>query len=223
MEKNIFDKEFRKIVLNLYENEGYDRKAIAKAFDVKNYVIEDIIQTFKRLPLDADLKEEPLSEKEKEMVRENLNNSCCDLIVPLKRNYRRIKLVADNMKRTEKRRRQKKEESINRVARNNKRMTNEEKEFIDEAIENGDDINDIARALERSVEAIKSYMYKNKLYYKKEELEEGYKRCRSCNKVKHVSEFVKNKRSEDGFGIYCKECNAKKYREYYKRKKEENK
>ena len=34
----------------------------------------------------------------------------------------------------------------------------------------------------------------------------GYKRCRTCNQVKTVSEFYINMRNKDCLGVDCKEC-----------------
>lgn len=45
------------------------------------------------------------------------------------------------------------------------------------------------------------------------------KLCKLCGQYKDVSEFGKNSRNKDGLHSYCKECNAKKAKEYNKTEK----
>lgn len=42
------------------------------------------------------------------------------------------------------------------------------------------------------------------------------KECRSCNAIKDLSEFDKNKKGKDGRHCYCKSCRAEKRAEYLK-------
>lgn len=45
------------------------------------------------------------------------------------------------------------------------------------------------------------------------------KQCKCCGKFKDISQFGKNSRNADGLHSYCKECNARKAKEYNKSEK----
>lgn len=45
------------------------------------------------------------------------------------------------------------------------------------------------------------------------------KACPGCGKTKKVTEFGRDKSSQDGFYTYCKECDQRKQRESYQRRK----
>lgn len=47
------------------------------------------------------------------------------------------------------------------------------------------------------------------------------KKCSTCHKIKQLDEFSKNKRNPDGLKYSCKICLRAKYRDYYKRNKEQ--
>lgn len=46
------------------------------------------------------------------------------------------------------------------------------------------------------------------------------KKCSRCGRVLPIDDFVKLKRSADGHGCYCHECNAIRHREYKLKKKQ---
>ena len=49
------------------------------------------------------------------------------------------------------------------------------------------------------------------------------KKCRKCQKTKPVSEFVKNRRLADGYGLYCKICSRLNSKKYYEKHREREK
>ena len=48
----------------------------------------------------------------------------------------------------------------------------------------------------------------------------GYKVCPGCKQEKSVECFGKDRHSADGIRIYCKQCVARKQREYYRTRKQ---
>jgi hypothetical protein len=49
---------------------------------------------------------------------------------------------------------------------------------------------------------------------------DGYKSCPDCSQIKPFSQFPRNVRRSDGFGLYCKACFAIRYRKHRERKAE---
>jgi hypothetical protein len=45
------------------------------------------------------------------------------------------------------------------------------------------------------------------------------KECPGCGQTKRVTEFGRDKHSQDGFYTYCKECDRRKQKESYNRRK----
>lgn len=48
----------------------------------------------------------------------------------------------------------------------------------------------------------------------------GYKVCGECKQEKSVEYFGKDRHSLDGLRVYCKQCAARKQREYYRARKQ---
>ncbi len=46
------------------------------------------------------------------------------------------------------------------------------------------------------------------------------KKCNKCGKIKDIIEFNKQKSSKDGYARHCKECIAKRWKEYYRKNKQ---
>ncbi len=47
------------------------------------------------------------------------------------------------------------------------------------------------------------------------------KKCSYCGEIKPLSEFYKNKRQNDGYHFYCKDCAKDKRKKEYKKNKKE--
>src|SRR3954451_2622781 len=42
------------------------------------------------------------------------------------------------------------------------------------------------------------------------------KKCGDCRSVKDVAEFGKNRATSDGLSVYCRDCNRRRNRQYYR-------
>lgn len=206
MEKSIDDIEFRKLVLKMYD-EGYTRNEIPKKLNISVWLFDNIKITFdnNRLDINAKLNNNKFTKEEDIIILENMDEKDVGILIKkLNRSYYKILKRKNYLKKTIKYNKYNHEK--NKEVNSGKPITEEEIEFVREAINNGDSIKDIAIALGRSKDSIYYVCYKNKIKKEKEVVQDGYKRCCRCKKIKSLDEFYKNASKKDGYYRECKEC-----------------